>query len=87
MKLYLIVSKGKQKGLPIPIKVDLFLMGSDSICQLRSKLLGQSNRFPLVRPASKSKTESQLEAISWGGCIRDNTIRQRGRRFDEDGVV
>jgi anti-anti-sigma regulatory factor len=40
MKLYLIVATGKQKGLPIPIKVDLFLMGSDAICQLRSKLLG-----------------------------------------------
>lgn len=40
MKLYLIVAKGKQKGLPIPIKVDLFLMGSDAICQLRSKLPG-----------------------------------------------
>ena len=40
MKLYLIVAKGKQKGLPIPIKVDLFLMGSESMCQLRSKLPG-----------------------------------------------
>lgn len=40
MKLYLIVAKGKQKGLPIPIKVDLFLMGTESICQLRSKLPG-----------------------------------------------
>jgi anti-anti-sigma regulatory factor len=40
MKLYLIVASGKQKGLPIPIKVDLFLMGSDAICQLRSKLPG-----------------------------------------------
>jgi anti-anti-sigma regulatory factor len=44
MKLYLIVAKGKQKGLPIPIKVDLFLMGSDSICQLRSKLPGISGQ-------------------------------------------
>lgn len=40
MKLYLIVAKGKQKGLPIPIKVDLFLMGSEPMCQLRSKLPG-----------------------------------------------
>ncbi len=39
-KLYLIVAKGKQKGLPIPIKVDLFLVGSDTSCQLRSKLPG-----------------------------------------------
>jgi anti-anti-sigma regulatory factor len=40
MKVYLIVAKGRQKGTPIPIKVDLFLMGSDAICQLRSKLPG-----------------------------------------------
>jgi anti-anti-sigma regulatory factor len=40
MGVYLIVAKGRQKGLPIPIKVDLFLMGSDAICQLRSKLPG-----------------------------------------------
>lgn len=40
MKLYLIVAKGRQKGLPIPIKVDLFLMGSEPMCQLRSKLPG-----------------------------------------------
>src|SRR5204862_797039 len=36
MKLYLIVAKGKKQGLPIPITVDLFLMGSDKVCQLHS---------------------------------------------------
>lgn len=40
MNLYLIVAKGKHEGMPIPIKVDLFLMGSDALCQLRSKLPG-----------------------------------------------
>lgn len=33
---YLIVAKGPKKGLPIPIQVDLFLLGSEKICQLRS---------------------------------------------------
>jgi anti-anti-sigma regulatory factor len=40
MKFYLIVAKGKHQGLPIPITVDLFLMGSDRMCQLRSPLPG-----------------------------------------------
>lgn len=40
MKFYLIVAKGKHQGLPIPIEVDLFLIGSDKVCQLRSQLDG-----------------------------------------------
>jgi anti-anti-sigma regulatory factor len=40
LKLYLIVVKGKQQGLPIQIKHDLFLMGSEPVCQLRSQLPG-----------------------------------------------
>jgi len=40
VKFYLIVTKGKHQGLPIPIEVDLFLIGSDKICQLRSRLEG-----------------------------------------------
>lgn len=36
MKFYLIVAKGKHQGLPIPIEVDLFLIGTDKLCQLRS---------------------------------------------------
>lgn len=38
MKFYLIVAKGKHQGLPIPIEVDLFLIGTDSLCQLRSRV-------------------------------------------------
>jgi anti-anti-sigma factor len=38
MKFYLIVAKGKKKGLPIPIKVDLFVIGTDKMCQLRTDL-------------------------------------------------
>ena len=40
MKFYLIVAKGKRKGMPIPISVDLFLLGSDKMCQLRNDNLG-----------------------------------------------
>ncbi len=36
MKFYLIVAKGKHQGLPIPIEIDLFMIGSDPSCQLRS---------------------------------------------------
>lgn len=37
MKFYLILAKGKQKGLPIPISVDLFMIGAAKECQLRCK--------------------------------------------------
>lgn len=37
MKLYLIVAKGKHQGFVIPVTVDLFLIGRDPMCQLRSK--------------------------------------------------
>src|SRR5262245_16379743 len=40
MKFYLIVASGKHQGLPIPIEIDLFLIGSDKLCQLRSQLPG-----------------------------------------------
>ncbi|HWY88608.1 MAG TPA: FHA domain-containing protein [Gemmataceae bacterium] len=40
MKFYLIVAKGSKKGLPVPIHVDLFLIGSEKMCQLRAKNLG-----------------------------------------------
>jgi anti-anti-sigma regulatory factor len=44
MKFYLIVAKGKHQGLPIPIKIDLFVLGSDKVCQLSSKLPGIATR-------------------------------------------
>ena len=37
MKFYLIVSKGKHRGMPIPIHVDLFLIGTEKACQLRAQ--------------------------------------------------
>jgi anti-anti-sigma regulatory factor len=36
MKFFLIVAKGKRRGFPIPIEVDLFLIGSGKACQLRA---------------------------------------------------
>lgn len=40
MKFFLIVAKGKKAGFPIEVKVDLFTLGSESACQLRSQLPG-----------------------------------------------
>ena len=40
MKFYLIVGKGRKQGMPIPIAIDLFLIGSDRMCQLRKRGLG-----------------------------------------------
>jgi hypothetical protein len=40
MKFFLIVAKGTKQGLPIEINVDLFLIGSDRMCQLRKDKLG-----------------------------------------------
>ena len=39
MKFFLIVAKGSKRGMPIPVEVDLFLIGSDSMCQLRKRTL------------------------------------------------
>jgi len=36
MKFYLIVAKGKKQGMPIPVEIDLFLIGSGPVCQLRA---------------------------------------------------
>jgi hypothetical protein len=40
MKFYLIVAKGSKQGMPIPVMIDLFLVGSDKMCQLRKDSLG-----------------------------------------------
>ena len=37
MKFYLIVAKGKRRGYPIPIDVDLFVIGTGNTCQLRAQ--------------------------------------------------
>lgn len=37
MRFYLIVAKGKHRGLPIPITVDLFVIGKTPTCQLRTQ--------------------------------------------------
>jgi anti-anti-sigma regulatory factor len=40
MKFYLIVARGPKQGMPIPITIDLFLLGADKMCQLRNANLG-----------------------------------------------
>lgn len=40
LKFYLIVARGKHKGLPIAITADLFMIGTAKMCQLRSKREG-----------------------------------------------
>jgi hypothetical protein len=40
MKFYLIVANGPKQGTPIEITIDLFILGSDKMCQLRSKKFG-----------------------------------------------
>ena len=37
MKFYLIIAKGKHRGLPVPINVDLFVIGTSKQCQLRAQ--------------------------------------------------
>src|SRR3954465_3053712 len=49
MKFYLIVAKGSKQGLPIPVNVDLFLIGSDPMCQLRKDRLGGKHCALMVR--------------------------------------
>lgn len=44
MKYFLIVASGRQKGLPIPLQVDLFMIGSGKECQLRCKSSGTPAR-------------------------------------------
>lgn len=44
-KYYLIVAnEGKNRGLPVGIKVDLFLIGTDPMCQIRSHLPGVASQ-------------------------------------------
>jgi anti-anti-sigma regulatory factor len=49
MKFYLIVAKGSKQGLPIPIAIDLFLIGSDRMCQLRKEGLGPKHCALITR--------------------------------------
>jgi anti-anti-sigma regulatory factor len=44
MKLYLIVANGKHKGMPIEIGADLYMIGTDKMCQLRSKVGGVGDK-------------------------------------------
>jgi anti-anti-sigma regulatory factor len=41
MKFYLVIAKGPKLGLPIHVDIDLFLLGSTPMCQLRSPHLAE----------------------------------------------
>ena len=49
MKFFLIVAKGKKQGMPIPVEIDLFLIGSGPVCQL-----GTMSIAPPPRPSACS---------------------------------
>ncbi len=49
MKVYLIVTVGPKKGMPIQIRGDLFLIGADPICNLRNRHLGPKHAAVVVR--------------------------------------
>ncbi len=71
MKFFLIVAKGRNKGMPILIRVDLFLIGSDPMCQLRKRTLG-SKHCALVTRDKKvfiRDLDSGYETIVNGSAI------------------
>jgi anti-anti-sigma regulatory factor len=49
MKFYLIVAKGPKQGMPIHVAVDLFLLGSEPMCQLRAPTLAPKHCAIVVR--------------------------------------
>ena len=72
MKVYLIVATGPHQGVPVLIKVDLFLMGSDRICQLRSQLPGIVPQHCALNVRSKKVFVRNLGLPAWGvGEIRN----------------
>ena len=64
MKFYLIVAKGKHKGMPIEIKVDLFLIGSKKIQPLI--IVGFNIDVPQVTRQIASSFNSALNNIVGG---------------------
>lgn len=55
MKFFLIVAKGKKQGMPIPIEIDLFLIGSGPVCQLRAvhEKIGEQHCAIVIRDRKK----------------------------------
>jgi pSer/pThr/pTyr-binding forkhead associated (FHA) protein/anti-anti-sigma regulatory factor len=55
LKFYLIAVNGKKKGTPVPIRADLFVIGTAPVCQLRSKspAVGQQH-CALIRRENKA---------------------------------
>jgi anti-anti-sigma regulatory factor len=82
MKLYLIVAKGKHQGMPIPIKVDLFMMGSDEICQLKSKLPGIAPQHCALVTREKKVFICDLEG---GETLVNNELMPAGEEWPVHG--
>ncbi len=51
MEYCLIVATGKHQGMPIPITIDLFMIGSSKMCQMRTKVdgIGAQHRALVMR--------------------------------------
>lgn len=75
MKFYLIVTRGKKKGLPIPITVDLFLIGTDPMCQLRNENLGRKHCAFVTheRKVSLRDMDSGLPTVVNGNVLPQGT--------------
>jgi pSer/pThr/pTyr-binding forkhead associated (FHA) protein len=79
MKLYLIVAKGRQQGTPIRIDSELFMMGSDKMCQLRSKLPGIGQQHCVVTNHDRKVFVRDLDSgeptLVNGEVLSPNTAR------------
>lgn len=67
MRLYLIVAKGKHQGFVVPVTVDLFLIGRDRMCQLRSKLLDTAERHCAI--ITKDDRKAFVQDLGEGSTI------------------
>lgn len=69
MRVYLIVAKGQRKGFPILLQQNLFMMGSDAICQLQSKLPGMAPRHCAVVIGDDRKVFVRDLGSEQGTCV------------------
>jgi anti-anti-sigma regulatory factor len=71
MKFFLIVAKGRKRGMPIPVEVDLFLIGSASMCQLRKRSLNSKQCAFVTRDKKVfvRDMDSGVDTLVNGGAI------------------
>jgi anti-anti-sigma regulatory factor len=55
MKLYLIPTRGKHKGVPIAIQVDLYMIGTVKACQMRAKRPGVGEQHCCIVTRDRKK--------------------------------